>query len=282
MYYKEILPSKELADYIDRYFVLGKFTSDKENENLIIPDGTYGLIFMENQEIKRYSANDKTAGKVLNRTYLFGQKSKSVYYLLDKMNTLSFGLKIKPLGLNLLTSIPGKELMDEVFDTNDIFNNHFSELTEKIFEAQSYEKKAAVLDDYFSSRINLCQNEISELVSTIIYFIHKSEGQVSVKDLSSKFNVGYKKLERLFDKVIGISPKSYCRIIRFNSTVHRLRTKPKTSFTQISFASGYTDQNHFIKEVKEFTNLTPKEFFKSTKSPLSDKLHDTISSRFIR
>ncbi|WP_084498367.1 helix-turn-helix domain-containing protein [Pedobacter sp. V48] len=35
---------------------------------------------------------------------------------------------------------------------------------------------------------------------------------------------------------------------------------PRDLLTEVSFDLGYSDQSHFIRSFKEFTNLTPKEY----------------------
>lgn len=66
---------------------------------------------------------------------------------------------------------------------------------------------------------------------------------------------------RKFSSAIGISPKQLSKIIRIQATLKTLLTKEITSLTDLAYENEYFDQAHFIKDFKEFTGLTPKEFY---------------------
>ena len=59
---------------------------------------------------------------------------------------------------------------------------------------------------------------------------------------------------------IGLSPKTYLSVLRFKKVVDRIQSGP-LNWQDILFDCGYFDQAHFIKEFKEFSGFTPKEFF---------------------
>ena len=67
-------------------------------------------------------------------------------------------------------------------------------------------------------------------------------------------------MERQFSKKIGFSPKFYARIVRFSHAMKMLRQN-KGVFDVIEDC-GYTDQAHFIKEIRIFTGRTPKFYYK--------------------
>jgi AraC-like DNA-binding protein len=66
--------------------------------------------------------------------------------------------------------------------------------------------------------------------------------------------------ERKFLKQIGLSPKQLGKVIRLQTALKLLLNRKTGTFTQIAYESEYYDQNHFIKDFKEFTGTTPKDF----------------------
>ena len=122
-------------------------------------------------------------------------------------------------------------------------------------------KKKRLLDNYFIQKLQRGEDNNRLLVRNIIENIHHKKGKVEIANLLSSFQLNYKRLERLFKKYVGISPKIYCRIVRFNSTLFYQAKRPEDNLTQLAYSAGYFDQMHFIKEVKHFTKLTPKAFF---------------------
>ena len=63
-----------------------------------------------------------------------------------------------------------------------------------------------------------------------------------------------------FKKYIGLTPKYYQRILRFNEILQQIQKKENITWTQIAYQCGYSDQSHFIKEFKHFSGFNPKEF----------------------
>jgi AraC-like DNA-binding protein len=68
-------------------------------------------------------------------------------------------------------------------------------------------------------------------------------------------------LARKFSSAIGLSPKQLAKTIRIQTTLKKLLNEEITSLTDLAYENEYFDQAHFIKDFKEFTGLTPKEFF---------------------
>jgi AraC-like DNA-binding protein len=68
-------------------------------------------------------------------------------------------------------------------------------------------------------------------------------------------------LERQMKEVVGISPKQFHRIIRFNAVLQYIRQHPgKCHWAQVAYEFGYYDQTHFIKEFKRFYGKSPTSY----------------------
>jgi transcriptional regulator GlxA family with amidase domain len=87
------------------------------------------------------------------------------------------------------------------------------------------------------------------------------KGQVSVDELSEQLNINRRQLERRFASAIGLSPKQLAKIVRLQAALKMLEQGHFTSLTALAYENGYFDQAHFIKDFKEFTGLSPKQFF---------------------
>ena len=69
-----------------------------------------------------------------------------------------------------------------------------------------------------------------------------------------------RQLERHFKKQIGISPKQLGKVIRLQTSLQMMVNQKAETLTDIAYENEYFDQNHFIKDFKEFVGITPKEF----------------------
>jgi AraC-like DNA-binding protein len=64
----------------------------------------------------------------------------------------------------------------------------------------------------------------------------------------------------LFSRAVGLTPKAYCRVLRFQCVLRRARNGGFASLIDLAMASGYSDQSHFNREFRELTGVTPTEY----------------------
>ena len=72
--------------------------------------------------------------------------------------------------------------------------------------------------------------------------------------------ISQRQLERTFKEYAGFSPKTFARILRFQSATNHYGTTKKT-LTEIALDCGYYDQSHFIHDFSQFSGYTPSEYF---------------------
>lgn len=95
--------------------------------------------------------------------------------------------------------------------------------------------------------------------------------QISVTELASIACLSKKQFERLFSSFVGINPKEYTRIVRFQKALEQMQHQvgKEINQAQIAYTSGYADQSHFIREFKKFSGYTPMSLLKVS-NPYSD------------
>lgn len=81
---------------------------------------------------------------------------------------------------------------------------------------------------------------------------------VSIAALAKELPIGQRRLERLFQHHVGLSPKRYARLLRIARSRELIkRGGAAGSLTDIAYAAGYFDQSHFIHDFKAVTGFTP-------------------------
>ncbi len=280
MYFKSYAANNFYSRFIDSYFSVDMNLVEDKVCDLIVPDGTFGILFIENVGDIQRSLSTKSDQLPLKKSCLFGQKTKAINYSYLKGNTKAFGFKIKPAGIPLFTK--GSHELKDLFTDLDIIENHkLLNLEYEILESDSVTQKIWLIENYIyevlrSESINLDELKLFE---SIIDYIFENRGDIKFSELTSYFNLNYKKIERLFNKYLGITPKMYIRIVRFNSCINTYKLFNNINLTQLGLENGYFDQSHFIKEFKQFTSLTPKKFFERDRSFSENAFLDLIDGR---
>jgi AraC-like DNA-binding protein len=90
--------------------------------------------------------------------------------------------------------------------------------------------------------------------------LHLKKGQFRVAEFAEHCNLSSRQLQRQFQDVVGVTPKTLARAIRFEEIRRRLMFAPDQSLTDLAYEFGYTDQAHFIRDFKELADRTPGEF----------------------
>ncbi|MEM1138186.1 MAG: AraC family transcriptional regulator [Bacteroidota bacterium] len=91
-----------------------------------------------------------------------------------------------------------------------------------------------------------------------------NRGNISIASLSDQTNLSQRRLQQLFKKNFGMSPKSYSRVIKMQYHTFELMSNIKHSTT---VPEGYYDQSHFIHELKKQTEMLPEAYNKYINSP---------------
>ena len=80
---------------------------------------------------------------------------------------------------------------------------------------------------------------------------------MTVKELSEKVYWSSRQINRYFNQQFGVSLKAYCKILRFGASFKNI------SEGKLFPEQNFTDQNHFIKEIKKYAGVTPKALSKN-------------------
>lgn len=111
-----------------------------------------------------------------------------------------------------------------------------------------------VLDKYRRSTIDVSP------VRTAGSLLQASHGQLGIYDLADRCYISPSQLQRHFKEYMGVSPKTYARILRYEAIRKRLLADPTYPTLDLVDEFGYADQAHLIREFKAFTSQTPREF----------------------
>lgn len=115
------------------------------------------------------------------------------------------------------------------------------------------------LNEFFLSRLRN-NNQPTQKIIPMLNKLESMKGVLSVERLASELRISYKILYRKFIDELGISPKTYLKIIRFNRACYLLNQTSKPNVTEIVLKCGYYDQPHFVREFKSIMKESPRHY----------------------
>lgn len=250
-------PNNDLATFVKCYWTLESPKEKTPTRNTIVPDGCMKLIFHYGEPYKHYTDNGNSI--ILPKCFLIRQLTKP-YQVEPIGETGTFFVCFYPNGFLPFTTIPVKEMENTAVPLDKLFGKDGQEIGQKILNANSNSERINLIETFLLSRLTDKIN-IDQIVKSTVEIILTANGQLSVDELSKQANTNRRQLVRKFSSTIGLSPKQLSKTIRLQATLKTLLTQNTTSLTNLAYENEYYDQAHFIKDFKEFTGLTPKEFY---------------------
>jgi AraC-like DNA-binding protein len=238
-----LLPHPGLQNKISNYTITFPNQNMMSDNYTVIPHGSATLVFSYDE--KGLHGN------------LFGPATKpSVVGHQANCSKMLLIIEFQPAGLYAFIGENQKELADTVIPF-EMINKRLNQLIiGLISKANSINELLTGLDKLLLTNMPLsCPCELPFANKLII----KNAGNISIKQLSDSVYYSERHLNRIFDQYLGMSTKSFSRLVRMNKTIRLLRN-PHNSITYCSSLAGFHDLPHFIHDFKSLCGLTPQEY----------------------
>lgn len=167
--------------------------------------------------------------------------------------------------------LPVSELTDTVAEADLVFGRKFHDMRQQLLAAKSPDRMFQLVESFLLHQAGAALGEetpsrcITYAVSSII---HKPTAQ-RLSQLSDEIGYSQKHFIDLFRQHVGVSPKQYLRIMRFQKVIGAIENKDCIRWSNIALESGYFDQAHFIHDFKHFSGFTPNEYLKRKAATLN-------------
>ena len=208
------------------------------DEGVIVPNGRIDLIFFKTTDDQFLIS-------------LLGLETKPKLMPGQPISTF-FAVNFNPLAVEYVLH----HSIADILNTGKILNTDFWEFDEDdLNDFEMFCKKASLKIQ------SLLPKEIDERKLNLFDLIFAANGEISVKELSAKLFWSERQINQSrtygINQQFGLSLKAYCNILRFQASLSHI--KEGKLFPQLN----YYDQSHFIKEIKKFSGVSPRELFKN-------------------
>ncbi|NHN24839.1 helix-turn-helix transcriptional regulator [Flavobacterium jejuense] len=249
----------KLKPLVKCYWTLENTEKVKIERQTIVPDGCMEMIFHYRDLYKQYLENGNSI--IQPKCFVIGQLTRPLE-IEPTGKTGIFSVRFQPNGFLPFTTVPIKEIENTAVSLEKLFGKDGKEIEQKILRALSTSDRIKLIETFLFNRLTNTET-FDRIIKATVETILTANGKISIDELSKKMNINRRQLERKFSSAIGLSPKQLSKIIRLQATLKMLLNKKFTNLTTLAYENEYYDQAHFIKDFKEMTGFTPKEFYGS-------------------
>lgn len=162
---------------------------------------------------------------------------------------------------------PVNEIADHVLDADLIWGEDFALVREQMLETKDLDKRFAIIEKFllreFESRL-----AVDDCVAYAVGEMARNPGRLNIARMNAKIGYSQKHFIALFKKRVGLTPKAYLKIMRFQKAIETIEvtSKERIDWAAIANDCGFFDQSHFINDFRIFSGFTPEEYLSRKKS----------------
>ena len=169
------------------------------------------------------------------------------------------GVRFRPGKAAAFLTVPANELtdlrvpLDELWLDASEVRDALSARTEAMGRVRALER---VLAARAAPSVVSAQHDVDEAIRRIV----DAGGSLGITRLAPALGVTRQHLARQFSQLVGVSPKTFARVVRLGRVIERARAVPvgeAINWSGLALELGYFDQSHLVDDFRELTGVTP-------------------------
>lgn len=260
------IPSVPLDQYIT-HFTYYKGYKPQHSIDRYLPNGNVEIIIDLTDIPKYIYDNDKlTTIQTCREIWVSGMRETFIT-IPSGLDAEMFIIEFRKGQAYSFIGRPLTEITGQVVGGDLALPQVFRELREQLLAQRSpaamFLVAERILFGHFGDKLS-----INPFVHFAVSRILVSPSSLTIKDLADRTGYSSKHFIRIFTEHVGLNPKSFLRIIRFQKAIQDIETKGALHWASLALDCGYYDQSHFIADFRNFSGFTPLEYMKKKNSEL--------------
>jgi AraC-like DNA-binding protein len=258
MIYHHRVPRPPLAAFINSIWL---YKGDPRPHALerILPTGAAQLIVnLKEDQTRLYNPELGNRCETTSGTVLAGVHSR--YSVIDTAEQeYVLGVAFKPGGTVPFVRVPTHETRDADIPLENLWGHRrATALRERLLEARDPDAKLEAMENALAEMWR--PPGLHPSVAFALGAFDRQPRATSVTAVTAAIGLSAKRFIERFKAEVGLTPKHYCRIRRFQRAVGRAHRAQRVGWTDVALDCGYFDQAHFIHDFRAFSGLTPSGY----------------------
>lgn len=271
MIFQSHIPAYPLNQYLQSIFYY-EGLSPIHNLDRFLPDGNTELIINLNETPQTIYHNESLNPiQTCKRVWISGVRSRPITIPSGKGSRMLVIVFRKGKAFPFYP-LPMNEVNDSVIEADLIFGQSILDLREGLLASSSTGHMFQLTETFLLAQAGfnaLQADSYSGCIQYAVTQIIKHPSQLCLENLSDEIGYSQKHFISLFKSRIGLTPKQYMKILRFQKAIAEIESDSIYDWTSLARRNGFYDQSHFIHDFKEFSGFTPNEYLKKKTDALN-------------
>jgi AraC-like DNA-binding protein len=258
MQYAVHLPGPPLNRCVERMWFYSGLVVRHLRER-VLPEGTFELMLNLTQEPRYlFDGDHAESGRPFRRSWVSGAQSR--YLVIDALQGSSMiGVHFRPGGASAVLGMPSDLFRDRVVELEEVWGVASRDLRDALLEAPNVRSKFLILEGELLRRLRQVPSSGRALDYAVQRFsAHPTSAMITT--VAREIGWSHKHLIQEFRRAVGLGPKRFCRIRRFQEVLNQVEKGGDIEWAGLAADCGYFDQAHFIREFREFSGLRPTTY----------------------
>jgi len=254
-----IKPTAGLQPYIYSLWVFESYFGLPANDrSIIVPNGRARIVIPYKNSLTMISDSHPVTSKP-DDVFVAGLWTIPTLINSSAQETGTIGIDLSPKGLYRFFNLNMEALANRIYTFDDLFGAWGKRLQSELSGIESIDEKVIFMQKVLMSVLERNTKDHS-LLDYAIDSIIQSQGLIGIRSLASETGYSKRYLDMLFNKNLGVSPKTLASITRFHKFYRLFAANLSEALFWEDLYSHYHDQSHFIKEFKRYAGLPPQKF----------------------
>jgi AraC-like DNA-binding protein len=221
----------------------------------VLPTGRADLVVrLEGEPIRALASAQDPGGTSVGHAAISGMRAR--HHVRDVARpSCTLGVHFRAGGLSALLGLPSDELAGRHTALAELWGDAAHDMRERLRAQRGVRARLALLEDELLAR-RQCRPGLPPQVARYLASFAAGE-PLSVGAWTRAEGQSRRHLSELFRRWVGLTPKLFARVQRFQAVVRRAAAAPGERWTDLALACGYFDQSHLVRDFRELAGIAP-------------------------
>ena len=258
MFFRHHIPPPPLSDFVESFWLYEDCAAPQGLER-ILPTGSLSVVInLREDSIRNYDRRDPRRFESFGGSLMVGAHSE--FMVIDTAcQAAVMGITFKPGGAFPFLKMPASELRDLHVPLDTLWKADGADLRTRLLEAATPDAKFRVLEQCLLAQAGR-RLERNPMVEYALREMGSVPHVLTISDVVGMTGLSPKRFLAIFREQVGLTPKVYCRIRRFQEVLRLIHSGRSLEWADVALSCGYFDQAHFVHDFRAFSGITPTAY----------------------